>query len=246
MEPQELLDTFHETFRQINKRLESLEVVHTRYKGDRGAKGDKGDPGRDGINGADGVSNLPGPVGPPGKNGADAVTTIALGQVVSGREAMASLRHEGDVVILDLVLPRGSQGEQGSAGRDASIEDIRRVVVEVLSSAEIRSACRGEAGRDGKDSSVPGPPGTPGRDGVDGVSNIPGPRGEVGPQGIRGLAGPVGPQGSPGPEGLRGPIGKPGDISAAVAQAEREARNIVREALAEIQARLERLERATK
>lgn len=267
---------------QINKRLAELEKIHTRYQGPRGpagkdapspkimigtiTSGDQADAKirtvdgtfvldlclPRGTDGRDGYSNLP---GPRGRDGADALTTIAVGQVVGGREAMASLRHEGDVVILDLVLPRGSQGEQGSAGRDASIEDIRRVVVEVLSSAEMRNAFRGEAGRNGKDSTVPGP------------------RGSCGPEGLRGpvgdsptehelrtlirqvidenpeqFRGPIGHAGRDGKDavGMRGPQGKPGDISAAAAQAEAEAKSIVKEALVEIHERLARLERATK
>lgn len=124
---QEILD-------RINKRLEGLEVIHTRYQGPRGPAGKDAPPPRivigavtsgdqadakirtvdgtffldlclpRGSDGRDGFSNIP---GPRGRDGADTLTTIAVGQLVSGREAMASLRHEGDVVILDLVLPRG-------------------------------------------------------------------------------------------------------------------------------------------
>jgi hypothetical protein len=56
-----------------------------------------------------------------------------------------------------------------------------------------------------------------------------GDRGETGPQGPQGAAGK---DGELGKEGLRGPQGKPGDISVAVANAEREARAIVQEELA--------------
>ena len=178
----------------------------------------------------------------PGRDGIDG--RVVVGQVIGGHFAAAVVRVEDDVQIIDLVLPRGPEGSQGAPGRDASIEDIRRVIVEVLSSDEMRSAFLGECGSQG----ATGPVGTPGRDGrdringKDGVSNIPGPRGEVGPQGIPGPVGPVGPPGPTGAQGLRGPIGKPGDISAAVAQAKVEARHVAQEALAEIVARLARLE----
>lgn len=69
--------------------------------------------GRDGCDGVDGFNNIP---GPSGHNGADAVTTISLGQVVSGRDAPASLRYESDVVVLDIVLPRGAEGLRGPQG----------------------------------------------------------------------------------------------------------------------------------
>ena len=76
---------------------------------------------KDGRDGRDGYSNLP---CPRGRDGADAVTTIAIGQLASGREAMASLRHEGDVVLLDLALPhvpQGEVGEPGPPGRDVRL-----------------------------------------------------------------------------------------------------------------------------
>lgn len=76
-----------------------------------------------------------------------------------------------------------------------------------------------------------------------GPQGLQGERGEIGAQGMQGVCGPIGPQGPQGPEGLRGAPGRPGDIAAAVAGAEREARNVIGEALAEIQARLERLEK---
>ena len=69
-----------------------------------------------------------------------------------------------------------------------------------------------------------------------------GERGETGSQGAQGVCGPIGPQGPQGPEGLRGAPGRPGDIAAAVAGAEREARNVVNEALADLLKRVERLE----
>lgn len=52
------------------------------------------------------------------------------------------------------------------------------------------------------------------------------------PERFRGPSGVSGREGKDG-VGIRGPIGKPGDISAAVAQAEKEARSVVEEALAE-------------
>lgn len=212
-----------ERLRKIDERLAEVEKIHTRYQGPPGRPGKDAPPPKivigtvtsgepadakirtvdgtfvldlclpRGSDGRDGYSNVPGPAG---RDGADALTTIAVGQVVSGREAMASLRHEGDVVILDLVLPRGSQGERGSPGNSPTEGELQTLIRSVID--ENPERFRGASG-------------VPGRDGRDGV-------------------------------GLRGPIGKPGDISAAVAQAEQEARNIVKEALAEIQVRLERLE----
>ena len=56
MEPQELLDSFHEAFRTINKRLEALEIIHARYTGPKGPKGDRGDSGPAGRDGHDGLT----------------------------------------------------------------------------------------------------------------------------------------------------------------------------------------------
>lgn len=70
METQELLDSVHETFRQINKRLEALEIIHTRNTGRKGPKGDRGEAG---PAGRDGVSNVPGPQGEQGPQGSQGV-----------------------------------------------------------------------------------------------------------------------------------------------------------------------------
>lgn len=81
-----------------------------------------------------------------------------------------------------------------------------------------------------------------GPQGERGLQGERGPRGEVGPQGSQGVPGPQGAPGVDGKNGLRGPVGPPGNIDAATACAEREARNIVQAALADIQASLARLE----
>lgn len=58
VEMQELLDSVHETFRNIEQRLAVLETVHTTYSGPRGPRGDKGDPGPQGPAGKDGFLHV--------------------------------------------------------------------------------------------------------------------------------------------------------------------------------------------
>lgn len=164
-----------------------------------------------GADGRDGFSDIPGPVGPAGRNGRNGVDgRVVIGQVVDGHFAAATVRVEDDVQIIDLVLPRGPEGPRGPQG-EQGLQGERGPV-----------GLRGEKGERGEH----------GESGLQGEQGPQGERGPAGPQGDRGPAGPIGRNGADGKDGLRGPIGKPGDISAAVAQAEAEARNVVREEFA--------------
>ena len=134
---------------------------------------------------------------PSGKDGLNG-DQIVLGDVVAGENASATLNEKiGGLKVLDLTLPRGergagstvpgSKGDTGTPGRDgknASLEDIKRIVVEVLSSEETRGTFRGARGERGEH-------GPAGRDGADGKSI-------VGPQGLQGERGAEGAEGRPG------------------------------------------------
>jgi collagen triple helix repeat protein len=82
--------------------------------GKDGKNGIDGQNGRDGINGRNGVDGVDGKNGLDGKNGVDA--RIAIGTVVVGPEASASIRVVDGVHILDLVLPRAEKGDKGDTG----------------------------------------------------------------------------------------------------------------------------------
>jgi hypothetical protein len=186
----------------------------------------QGPAGRDGVDGKNGVS-IRGEQGLPGKDGAsirgeqglpgrDAV--IAVGNVSTGSEASVSMRVVNGVSYFDFVLPRGEKGERGEKG-DSIIGP------------------KGEHGEKGD--SIVGPIGP---QGIQGERGERGEKGDsiIGPKGDQGAAsvipGPVGPQGI---EGLRGLPGKPGDIQLAIANAEREARSVVKQELTEQLARLQ-------
>src|SRR6266550_1199287 len=130
----------------------------------------------------------------------------------------------------------GAKGERGESGKDSIVPGPRG-----------ERGAQGERGEKGEPgvSNIPGPVGNTGERGPAGEKGERGEKGEVGPTGEHGpvgetgapgrdstVPGPTGPQGL---EGLRGPQGKPGDISAAVANAERTAREVVREELAKLQ-----------
>lgn len=66
------------------------------------------------------LNAIPGPMGPSGSVGATGAPAknIVLGTVRTGSEARVTLREEGDVKVLDFVLPKGDRGE---TGRDSDV-----------------------------------------------------------------------------------------------------------------------------
>jgi hypothetical protein len=165
----------------INEALAALadktksQVVELRgEKGEKGDRGEKGEPGRDGKS-----------------------VSLVIGKVISGDEAVARIRQDGNVFVLDLCLPRGEQGLRGPQGLPG--KDGER-------GFQGPKGDRGERGLAGQD----GEPGTPGKDGARGERGAQGEKGEQGPQGLRGDRGERGERGLPGLKGERGDTGERG------------------------------------
>ena len=126
--------------------------------------------------------------------------SLKIGTVTSGETASASIVAGK----LNLVLPRGEKGADGTPGKDGLPGE---------------KGDKGDPGADGKDGTdgLPGEkgekgdPGTPGKDGAAGPKGEPGEAGPQGPQGIQGERGPQGEQGLKGDTGDAGPQGPKGD-----------------------------------
>ena len=85
--------------------------------GKNGQDGKDGKDGKNGLPGKDGKNGLNGLPGKDGKNGKD--VDLRIGKVeTSDDKAYAKLRKEGDIVYLDLKLPKGPQGFMGFDGKD--------------------------------------------------------------------------------------------------------------------------------
>lgn len=185
----------------------------------------RGHPGGQGERGATGATGSPGSQGVPGRN-----ARVVIGTVVAGVEASASITEQADGVhVLNLVLPRGLQGERGAdstvagpAGKDGE-------------------SIKGERGESGKDAAPAkdGVNGTNGRDAVVRIGNVV--AGEVAgvsvretsdgqvldfvlPRGERGQTG----VGASGKDGATGPAGKDseGFTQSEIARMEARFRNI--------------------
>lgn len=227
---QQLLHEINSGFGNLRKRLEELEKIHCRYQGPRGEKG--------------------------------APAKVSVGRVEVGDTASVKVRPlDGNIYELDFVLPPGKDGRDGRDGVDGVSNipgprgrdgrdgvDGRVVVGQVVGGHFAAATVHVADDVQIIDLVVPrggeGPRGPQGEQGLQGERGPQGEGGAQGPQGERGPPGPTGRNGADGKDGLRGPQGKPGDISAAVAQAEAEARSVVEEALAAVHERLARLERA--
>ena len=127
----------------LTKRIDSFEKEHRAFhssrRGVEGARGETGTPGRNGKD-----SEIPGPAG---RN-----ARVVIGSVVAGEQASASVVEQADGVhVLNLVLPRGLQGEKGAAS----------TVVGPAGQSIV-----GPAGAPGKDAA----PAKEGRDGVNGTN----------------------------------------------------------------------------
>lgn len=83
-------------------------------KGDTGATGATGATGPQGEHGVQGETGATGATGPQGPAGPANVLTI--GSVTSGKVASATITGEAPNQVLNLVLEKGEQGEQGKQG----------------------------------------------------------------------------------------------------------------------------------
>lgn len=103
--------------------------------GKNGQDGKDGKDGKNGLPGKDGKNGLNGLPGKDGRNGKD--VDLRIGKVeTSDDKAYAKLRKEGDIVYLDLKLPKGPQGfmgfdgKDGRDGKDGTINGYNDVTIE--------------------------------------------------------------------------------------------------------------------
>lgn len=152
--------------------------------------------GKDGINGKDGKDGSPGPV-----------NTITIGTVTKGEVASATLTGNPPNQVLNLVLPKGDDGEKGKEGisiatitNGESTQDeeytITPLTIKLSDNTEISLNIKAKNGVDGTVS----------------FNNLTeeqklelkGEKGDTGAQGEKGETGDVGPQGPKGETGLAG------------------------------------------
>lgn len=136
----------------------------------QGQTGPTGPQGRAGIQGVQGDV---GPTGPKGDRGEAGPVTITIGNTTTGdAETKAVVENIGTDkdVILNFVIPKGIQGDQGPIGQMGPKGD------------------KGDVG----------PTGPTGPQGEKGEIGLQGPVGEKGEQGLQGEAGPKGDKGEPG------------------------------------------------
>ena len=79
--------------------------------GDTGATGATGPQGEQGVQGETGATGATGPQGPAGP-----ANVLTIGSVTSGKVASATITGEAPNQVLNLVLEKGEQGEQGKQG----------------------------------------------------------------------------------------------------------------------------------
>lgn len=155
-------------------------------EGKRGLQGPEGKQGPEGPQGQQGMQGPEGKQGPQGEQGKAA--TIKIGSVETGEpDEEASVVNSGteNSAVLDFVIPRGIQGEQGIQG---------------IQGPEGKQGLQGPQGLQG----IQGEQGPEGKQGPEGPQGKQGPQGEQGAQGIQGEVGPVGPTGPVGPQGEPG------------------------------------------
>lgn len=176
-----------------------------------GPRGEKGDPG---INGREEV------VGELQQFVSEQLGKFRLGLRKMCLEELVNrgvLDAEGNAVP-GPVGPRGERGEKGDSIRGEKGDP-------------------GERGATGEPSTIPGPQGPVGERGEKGErgadSQVPGPRGEKGDS-IRGEKGDRGEKGEPGVSNIPGPQGRPGDISAAIWNAQEAAAQVFAEVRQEV------------
>ena len=146
----------------------------------------KGPKGQDGQKGADGT---------PGRDGQDGESpTLEIGNVSTlepGSRATASVRLISENrYAIDLGIPRGAKGQDGTGGGSGSV---------VNPTLEIGSVTSGEVAS----AEIVG-------DSPNYTINLVLPKGEKGEKGEQGLTGERGPQGKPGEKGEQGPQGERG------------------------------------
>lgn len=163
------------------------------------------------------LEDLKGQDGIPGINGQDGESpNLEIGNVSTlepGSRATANVRLISENrYAIDLGIPRGAKGQDGTGGGSGSVVnptlEIGSVTSGEVASAEIVGDSpnytinlvlpKGEQGLTGER----GPQGKPGAKGERGLTGEQGPRGEQGPQGERGLTGERGAQGEKGNDGV--------------------------------------------
>ena len=159
------------------------------------------------------------------------IPTIEIGNVTVGEVPKVTNVGTNTDAILDIVLPKGIQGERGPQGPqglqgDPGINPTFKIgevicgeipsIVNVGTSSDIILNVTLPNGLQGSQGSQ----GEKGEQGIQGERGPQGPRGErgfqgePGPQGIQGIPGPKGDKGDKGDKGEKGDKGDPGECSA--------------------------------
>ena len=174
-------------------------------QGPEGPQGPKGDQGLQGPQGIQGPKGEQGPIGPSGEKGEQGIpgpsNTLSIGSVTSGDTANATLTGTSPNQILNLVLPKGDKGDDGTGvtilGSYNSLEELQSAHptgnpgdsylingdLYVWSDTEKTWKNVG---------TIQGPIGPQGPQGIPGVQGEKGEKGEQGPQGEQGESGPQG------------------------------------------------------
>lgn len=114
--------------------------------GAKGNKGDTGDPGPQGKPGAPGPKGEPGAAGAPGATGP--ANTLAIGTVVNGEVANATITGTAPNQTLNLVLPRGEAGNNAPVITQIAVRQSDYHLIITLSDGTSYDAgyCRGAEG----------------------------------------------------------------------------------------------------
>lgn len=140
--------------------------------------------GADGAPGKDGADGSPGAAGKDGESATIRVGTVSTG--AAGSSAQVTNSGTENAAVLNFVIPRGTDGEPGTAGKDGASATISIGTVTTGtagSSAQVTNGgtesaavlnfviprgADGSPGKDGADG-APGAAGAPGKDGADGA-----------------------------------------------------------------------------
>ena len=163
-------------------------------------------------------------VGPQGPTGP--ANTLSIGSVTSGPAPSATITGSAPQQTLNLVLPKGDQGEAGAdalwnfRGEWFSLPSGGYSIGDIVTHSGSLWYCLQPhyTAQDYPDLSpsiwqliaAKGDQGDQGPIGETGPAGPQGIQGEVGPQGPQGIQGEVGPQGPQGPQGIQGEVGPQG------------------------------------
>lgn len=159
----------------------------------------KGPKGQDGQKGADGT---------PGRDGQDGESpTLEIGNVSTlepGSRATASVRLISENrYAIDLGIPRGAKGQDGTGGGSGSVVNPTLEIGSVINGEVASAEIVGDSPNYTINLVLPkGEKGEQGLTGESGPQGKPGAKGEQGPQGERGLTGERGEQGEKGNDGV--------------------------------------------